>query len=74
MDKWKEAIDKHNVKGDNVVHHNLPENQQTAIQGSLNVISYPTYMLIDREGNVLGLNVDPHHGVDKLKRLLDRLK
>ena len=47
------------MTGDNVVHYNLPAEQQVAIERFLGVNSYPTYKLIDRNGNILDVNADP---------------
>lgn len=35
------------------VHYNLPDQQQDAIEKYLDVHSFPTYMLIDKEGNIV---------------------
>ena len=58
-ESWKNVIKEYNVTGDNVVHYNLPTEQQAAIENYLGVNSYPTYKLIDRNGNILGVNADP---------------
>ena len=58
-ESWKNVIKEYNVTGDNVVHYNLPTEQQTAIERCLGVNSYPTYKLIDRDGNILDVNADP---------------
>ena len=42
-----------------MVHYNLPAEQQTAIEHFLGVNSFPTYKLIDRDGNILDVNADP---------------
>ena len=57
---WKNVIKEYNVLGKNVVHYNLPQDQQSAVEHYLNVNSYPTYLLIDRNGNVLDVNADPN--------------
>ena len=58
-ESWKNVIKEYNVTGDNVVHYNLPTEQQTAIEHFLGVNSFPTYKLIDRDGNILDVNADP---------------
>ena len=58
-ESWKNVIKEYNVTGYNVVHYNLPTEQQAAIESYLGVNSYPTYKLIDRNGNILGVNADP---------------
>ena len=58
---WKNIIKEYNVTGDNVVHYNLPEAQQKAIENFLKVDAFPTYKLIDKEGNILDVNANPTH-------------
>ena len=50
-DSWKNVIKEYNLTGPNCVHYNLPEDQQMAVEQFLNVNSFPTYKLIDRQGN-----------------------
>jgi hypothetical protein len=52
-----------------VVHYNLPAEQQTAIEHFLGVNSFPTYKLIDRDGNILDVNADPRE-LNALENLL----
>ena len=68
-ESWKNVIKEYNVTGDNVVHYNLPTEQQAAIENYLGVNSYPTYKLIDRGGNILDVNADPRD-LDALENLL----
>ena len=72
-DTWKNIIKEYEVLGDNVVHYNLPKAQQSAIEHFIGVTAFPTYKLIDREGNVLDVNADPRD-LFALKKLLDKLK
>ena len=68
-ESWKNVIKEYNVTGDNVVHYNLPTEQQAAIERFLGVNSFPTYKLIDRDGNILGVNADPRD-LNALENLL----
>ena len=72
-ESWKNVIKMYDVTGDNVVHYNLPRDQQSAIEQYLNVRAFPTYKLIDREGTILDADADPRN-LDKLVHLLERLK
>lgn len=69
-ESWKNVIKEYNIVGENVVHYNLPADQQNAIENFLQVHSWPTYKLIDRNGNVLDVNADPRD-LEGLARLLD---
>ena len=70
---WENIIKEYNVSGPNVAHYNLPEDQQSAIEHHLNVHSWPTYKLFDRDGNLLDLKVDARD-LEGLASLLDRMK
>ena len=71
-ESWQNVIKEYNVVGPNVVHYNLPKEQQSAIEHYLNIHSFPTYKLIDREGNVLDLDVSAHD-LEGLAKLLEKL-
>ena len=71
-ESWKNVIKEYNVIGDNVVHYNLPTDQQAAVEHFLNVHGWPTYKLFDRNGNLLDLNVDARH-LEDLARLMEKL-
>jgi len=70
---WQNIIKEYEVLGDNVVHYNLPEDQQQAIENFVKITGYPTFKLIDREGNLLDVNADPRN-LEALARLLDKMK
>ena len=53
---WKSIISEYNVTGENVVHYNLPADQQSAIENYVGVNGYPTYKLIDKQGNIHDLH------------------
>ena len=72
-ESWKNVIKEYNLVGDNVVHYNLPESQQSAIENFLQVHSFPTYKLIDRDGFVLDVNADPRE-LEGLARMLEQIK
>ena len=66
---WKNVIKEYQIIGDNVVHYNLPAEQQSAVEHFLDVHGWPTYKLIDRDGNVLDVNADPRD-LEGLARLI----
>ena len=70
-ESWKNVIKQYNILGPNIVHYNLPAAQQRAIERYLKVSLWPHYRLIDRNGNVLDVNADPHD-LDSLVQLLNR--
>ena len=70
---WENVIKEYNVSGPNVAHYNLPGGQQNAIERHLNVHSFPTYKLFNRNGELLDIHVDPFH-LEELARLLQQMK
>lgn len=71
---WKNVIKQYNVTGENVVHYNLPEDQQQAIENFIGLSGYPTYKLFDREGNLLDLKINSFNLLNDLEQLLKKLK
>ena len=70
---WKNVIKEYNITGENVVHYNLPADQQSAVEHFLQVHAFPTYKLIDRDGKVLDVNADPRD-LERLAKLLEQMK
>ncbi|MBO5585847.1 MAG: TlpA family protein disulfide reductase [Bacteroidaceae bacterium] len=73
QESWENTIKEYNVSGDNVAHYNLPALQQSAIERHLDVHSFPTYKLFNRDGHLLDLEVDARD-LDQLIQLLEQLK
>lgn len=72
-ESWENVIREYKVEGKNVVHYNLPDEQQSAVENYIGVNGYPTYKLIDRDGTLLDVNADPID-LDVLAGLLERMK
>lgn len=72
-EEWKNVIKMNDVTGDNVVHYNLPSEQQSAIEHFLNVSGFPTFKLIAPDGSILGVDVSPYD-LEGLAKLLDKMK
>ena len=70
---WKMAIQQYGMDGANIANYNLPEGQQSAVETILDVHSYPSYRIIDREGHLLDLDVDARN-IASLKAVLDKMK
>ena len=73
QDSWQNVIKEYNVSGPNVAHYNLPDEQQAAIERYLNVHSWPTYKLFNRNGDLLDISVDPRD-LENLASLLEQMK
>ncbi len=49
-------IKQYDLTGENVVHYNLPEEQQDMLERRLGVTSFPTYMIMDKTGKIVDMN------------------
>ena len=70
---WKNVIKEYNLTGENCVHYNLPEEQQSAVENYLNIHSYPTYKLIDKQGNIHDLHWLHHEDMKSFLETIDKL-
>ena len=50
---WKNVIKEYNLTGEESVHYNLPSASQNMLEKYLGVESFPTYLLIDRNGKIV---------------------
>ncbi len=50
---WKNVINDYSLTGENVVHYRLPAEQQTMIEQRFGINAFPTYMIVDRNGNIV---------------------
>ena len=51
-ESWKNIIAEYGLTGPDCVHYLLPEKQQDAVEGYVGLTGYPTYRLIDKQGNM----------------------
>ncbi len=73
MDSWENVIKEYNVTGPNVAHFNLPSDQQKAIERYLKVTAFPTYKIVDKQGNVLDIDVDARN-LNSLEELVKMMQ
>ena len=69
--KWKDVIEQYQLKGDNVVHFNLKQEDENAIEQYFQVNAFPSYFLIDQEGRLLPYKVDARK-LDALEELIKK--
>lgn len=72
-DAWKSIIKEYDLTGENCVHYNLPAAQQRAVEEFLKVESFPTYKLIDKQGNIHDLEWLHTSNMNLFKETLTRL-
>ena len=52
---WKNVIKEYHLTGKNVVHYRLPNEQQAMIERRFSIRSFPTYILMDKKGNIVNM-------------------
>jgi len=72
-ESWKNVIKEYNLTGENCVHYNLPADQQSAVENYLGVHSFPTYKLIDKQGNIHDLDWRHADNMDNFKKTISKL-
>ena len=70
---WKNVIKEYKVAGKNVVHYNLPEDQQKAVEEYLGVQGFPTNIVFSRDGSLYKV-LDFPLDVEAVAKLLKRMK
>jgi len=56
-ESWKNILKTYSLTGENVVQYRLPNEQQSMIERRFGVNSFPTYMIVDKNGTVV--DTDP---------------
>ena len=70
---WKNIIREYHLTGPNVVHYNLPDEQQQMLERRLGISSFPTFILIDREGRIVDRNAPRPQEGERLLRAIGQL-
>lgn len=74
-DSWKNIIKEMDLTGENVVQYRLPEKQEEIIERLFSVNSFPTYLLINKEGRVVNTKAaSPMLGEIAVQQISELLK
>ena len=68
----KTLIKLNDLVADNIDHYKMPDAQQRAIENDLNIRSFPSYHLFDKEGNLVDVKVDARQ-LDNLEKIIKEL-
>ena len=71
--EWENFIKANDLEGKNVYHYNLPQLQQSMVERRLGVPHFPTYMLFDKEGNLVNPQAPRPSSLDALQIAIDKL-
>lgn len=72
-EQWRKMIEKLGLTGEQVVHYNLPSRQQSAVEQWVGVRSFPTFILIDKQGRLVDKVAPFPEMKDKLTGRLNEL-
>jgi len=74
-DSWKNIIKEMDLTGENVVQYRLPEKQEEIIERLFSVNSFPTYLLVNKEGKVVNTKAaSPIQGEITVQQISELLK
>ena len=69
-ESWKNVIKEYDLTGEDCVHYNLPSDQQRAIERYIGINGYPTYKLIDKEGNIYDLDWRHYEDLNNFREII----
>lgn len=72
-ESWKNIIAEYGLTGPDSVHYLLPEKQQNAVEEYVGLTGYPTYRLIDKQGNMHKLHWNHTDDMDKFLKTVRTL-
>lgn len=71
---WKTVIQEFKLSGRNMVHYRLPDSQQKLLETRLSVAAFPSYVLIDKKGNVSTLEAPRPSNKEQLIKAIKGLQ
>ncbi|SEA17472.1 TlpA family protein disulfide reductase [Pedobacter hartonius] len=72
-DTWRNMIYDLQLSGTHVIHYRLPDEQQGMLERQLGVTTFPTYMLVDKEGNIVDKNAGSPTNTDYTASAIKKL-
>lgn len=73
-ESWKTAISRFHLTGENCIHYNLPDNQQSALECYIGVGGYPTYKLVMPNGKLLPTQAPRPDHPEAIRRMIEKTK
>jgi thiol-disulfide isomerase/thioredoxin len=70
---WKNVIKENHLSGENVVHYNLPNEQQGMIERRISINSFPTFILMDKDGTIVNMKAPRPSDKNKLVGEINKL-
>lgn len=72
-ESWKNIIAEYGLTGPDCVHYLLPEKQQNVVEEYVGLTGYPTYRLIDKQGNMHKLHWNHTSDMDEFLKTVRTL-
>ena len=72
-DQWKTAIAQFHLTGENCIHYNLPDKQQSALERFIGVGGYPTYKIVTPNGNLLPTEVPRPDHPEAIRKMIEEI-
>ena len=73
-ESWKTAISQFQLTGENCVHYNLPEGQQSALESFIGVGGYPTYKIVMPNGKLLPTQAPRPDHPEAIRHMIDETR
>ena len=71
---WKTAIAQFHLTGENCIHYNLPDKQQSALERYIGVGGYPTYKIVAPNGILLPTEAPRPDHPEAIRNMIEKLK
>jgi thiol-disulfide isomerase/thioredoxin len=69
---WKNLIVKYHLNTENSIHYNLPFEQEAAVERYLEVGGFPTYRLVNKQGNLVPSKMPPPSAAAEIKLQIEK--
>jgi len=69
---WRSMIKEMGLTGENIVHYRLASGQQAMLERHFSVNSFPTYMIVDRQGKIIDKNAPAPKERENLLKALNK--
>jgi thiol-disulfide isomerase/thioredoxin len=69
---WKNLIVKYHLNTENSIHYNLPFEQEAAVERYLEVNGFPTYRLVNKQGNLVPSKMPPPSAAAEIKSQIEK--
>ncbi|MBQ6211028.1 MAG: thioredoxin family protein [Prevotella sp.] len=73
-ESWKTAISQFHLTGENCIHYNLPDNQQSALERYIGVGGYPTYKIVMPNGKLLPTQAPRPDHPEAIRKMIEETK